>query len=145
MPAEEHCSVDEIMVSFKDKSSLKQFHEGGAQWLIHGTSDYERGQGHQEYCMPLTSNQAQMMENAELLLCWGLLEMLFSRLSRDLRKERTTFFQDNFFTNHAYVEGLKNKSMFFVGTYRANRLKGCKLKSEKKRSSDWSKVPATSN
>ena len=40
-------------------------------------------------------------------------------------------FVDNFFTTPAQVESLKRKSMFFVGTYRANRLKGCKLKTEK--------------
>ena len=40
-------------------------------------------------------------------------------------------FADNFLFNLALLEALKKKGMFFVGTFRANRLKGCELKPEK--------------
>ena len=40
-------------------------------------------------------------------------------------------FADNFFTNLALVRALKTRSLWFVGTFRSNRLKGCNLKTEK--------------
>ena len=40
-------------------------------------------------------------------------------------------FADNYFTSLALVNALKEKFLWFVGTVRSNRLKGCELKCEK--------------
>lgn len=45
--------------------------------------------------------------------------------------ENFKVFADNLFTSLALVERLKERSIFYVGTVRMNRLKGCDLKSEK--------------
>jgi hypothetical protein len=45
-------------------------------------------------------------------------------------------FADNFFTSMPLLVKLKEKSFHFVGTVRANRLKGCDLKTEKELKKD---------
>lgn len=72
-------------------------------------------------------------------------------MSSDLDKKKNyKIFADNFFTSLPLLKHLQERGIHFVGTVRANRLKGCDLKTEKElrkegRGSCDSKVEANSN
>ena len=148
IPAEEHNSVDEIMVAFKGKSALKQYIRGKPHpwgfklWARAGISgilyDFDIYQGSQD---------GKRRAPSELGLGGDVVLQMVKDLPDGLNFK---VFADNFFTNLALAKALRKKSIYFVGTFRANRLKGCQLKSEKElrkegRGSSDSKVELLSN
>jgi len=128
IPSEENNSVDEIMVPFKGKSNIKQYIRGKPNpwgfklWGRAGTSgilyDFDVYQG---------KSGRQSKENSI-----GVGGDVVLQLSDTLPAGKNyKLFADNFFTSLPLVKALKERSIFFAGTVRANRLKGCHLKSEK--------------
>ena len=79
-----------------------------------------------------TVNVKNVYESGEFLLHLGLGGDVALQIVEGFENGKNyTIFADNFFSNPSLVKALKAKSMFFVGTFQTNRLKGRKLKSEK--------------
>lgn len=124
---EEHQAVDEIVIAFKGHSGLKQYLRlkpkkwGFKMWARCGSSgivyqmDVYQGANPQKVKTPLGVGG----------------EVVLQMTSKLAEGKNFKIFADNFFTNLALVKALKEKGMWFIGTVRVNRLKGCKLKTEK--------------
>jgi hypothetical protein len=125
IPPEENHAVDEIMVPFKGKSGIKQYIRskpnpwGFKLWGRAGASgilyDFDVYQGSAE--KPVDS----IGVGGDVVL----------KLVSTLEPNNYKIFADNFFTSLPLVKALQERSLWFVGTVRSNRLKGCSLKSEK--------------
>eukprot|EP00105_Crassostrea_gigas_P041980 XP_019926128.1 PREDICTED: piggyBac transposable element-derived protein 3-like [Crassostrea gigas] len=125
IPPEENHAVDEIMVSFKGKSSLKQYIRGKPNpwgfklWGRAGASgilyDFDVYQGSSEKA----ANSIGVGGDVVLKLC------------STLEPRNYKIFADNYFTSLPLVKALQDRSLWYVGTVRSNRPKGCILKSEK--------------
>ena len=123
-PTEEHNSVDEMMVNFKGKSTIKQYIRGKPNpwgfklWGRAGISgflyDFDVYQG------------ASQNKSSEL---GGDIVM---KLTETLEGGKNyKIFADNYFTSIKLAMALKERSMFYVGTVMSNRLKGVTLKTER--------------
>lgn len=127
IPPEENHAVDEIMVSFKGKSSLKQYIRdkpnlwGFKLWGRAGASgilyDFDVYQGSSEKA----ANSIGVGGDVVLKLC------------STLEPRNYKIFADNYFTSLPLVKALQDRSLWYVGTVRSNRLKGCKSEKELKK------------
>jgi len=131
---EEEQSVDEIMVAFKGRFLLKQYlpkkprkwsfklwARCGASGFLHVFDIYQgKGTGllKQNCCDDFSD--CGLGGNVVLQLCSDLPE-----------KHNFKIFADNFFSNFAMIEKLKEKDLFYVGTINSNRIHGAPLKTEK--------------
>ena len=129
IPPEEHNSVDEIMVPFKGKASLKQFMRGkphpwgfklwgraGASGILYDFDVYEGAKG------------GVRVKRGVL----GLGGDVVMDMTKGLESNKNyKVFADNFFTNLHLIRALKARGILFVGTFRANRMKGLTLMTEK--------------
>ena len=126
IPAEEFNSVDEIMVPFKGKSSIKQYIRGkpnpwgfklwgraGASGVLYDFDVYQGRAGRQ------AENSIGVGGDVVLQMCGSLPE-----------GKNYKIFADNFFTSMPLLSKLREKSFHFIGTVRSNRLKGCSFKTE---------------
>ncbi|XP_064472448.1 piggyBac transposable element-derived protein 3-like [Ornithodoros turicata] len=121
---EEYNSVDEIMVSFTGRCSVKQYmpgkpHPWGKKlWGRAGSSgilyqfDVYQGQANRDYRSGLGGHVVMSM-------CSQLLEMKEYKVAAD-----------NFFTSLDLASNFVTKGTGFVGTVRKNRLKDCRIKPE---------------
>ena len=146
IPAEENNSVDEIMVAFKGKHSIKQYIRGKPNpW---GFKLWGRA-GASGILYDFDMYQGSTAEKTEMSL--GLSADVVMKLASTLESDKNyKLFADNYFTSLPLVNALKLKSIWYVGTVRANRLKGCELKTEKELKKEGRgavdyKVEATSN
>ena len=122
-------SVDEVMVPFKGRSHLKQFmrnkpHRWGFKlWARTGSDgilhDWDVYQG---------SANKNPKDKSPL----GLSGEVDMKMAEKLPQGKNfKIYADNFFSSLQLVKELKEKSIWYVGTVRENRLKGCSLKPEK--------------
>ncbi|XP_053376586.1 piggyBac transposable element-derived protein 2-like [Mercenaria mercenaria] len=146
MTPEECNSIDEIMVPFKGKSSIKQYIRGKPNpwgfkvWGRAGTSEVL-------YDFDVYQGKTEANDNEKSLGVGG--DVVMKLVSTLPEKKKYKIFTDNYFTSVSLVKALKEKQILFVGTIRQNRLK-CDLKSEKElkqngRGSVDSKVETSSN
>lgn len=116
-----------MMVNFKGKSTIKQYIRGKPNpwgfklWGRAGISgflyDFDVYQG------------ASQNKSSEL----GVGGDIVMKLTETLEGGKNyKIFADNYFTSIKLAMALKERSMFYVGTVRSNRLKGVTLKTEKK-------------
>ncbi|XP_049809306.1 piggyBac transposable element-derived protein 2-like [Schistocerca nitens] len=123
---EEYHSVDELIITFKGHSSLKQYVKSKPhKWAIKvfaraGSSeivfDFEiyRGKG-------TVHNDTGLGISGDIVI----------RLWEGLPKYKNfKVFKDNWFTSYNLISALKNYSILAVGTVRPTRLKGCTLKTD---------------
>ncbi|XP_064614532.1 piggyBac transposable element-derived protein 2-like [Liolophura sinensis] len=139
-------SVDEIMVAFKGRSGLKQYirnkprkwgfklwARAGSDGILH---DFDVYQGKRD-----TDNSNRVGMGGNVVL----------EMTRKLPTDANfRIYADNLFSGLALVNELRDRGMWYVGTVRENRLKGCNLKSEKhlkkeKRGAVDSKLEVNSN
>ncbi|KAK3697378.1 hypothetical protein RRG08_005769 [Elysia crispata] len=124
---EEYSAVDEIMIPFKGRSGIKQYmrnkpHKWGFKlWGRAGASgtllEFEvyQGAGNQQ------SDGSQLSKTTETVL----------RMTANVPDGKNyKVFADNLFTSLPLVKILKERGIFYTGTVRMNRLKGCSLSSE---------------
>lgn len=127
IPPEENHSVDEIMVSFKGKHSIKQYIRGKPNpwgfkmWGRAGASGIL-------YDFDIYQGSAAEKPQDSLGVGGDVVIKLASTLEPN---KNYKLFADNFFTSLPMVKALKAQSIWYVGTVRSNRLKGCTLKVEK--------------
>lgn len=124
-------SVDEVMVAFKGRSGLKQFmrnkpHRWGFKlWARAGIDgmlhDWDVYQGSKK------SDQTQSQKST--LGVAG--DVVFTMAEKLKTGDNFIIFADNFFSSFRLVNALKERSIWYIGTVRENRLKGCSLKTEK--------------
>lgn len=131
LPQEEMSAVDEIMVPFKGRSNIKVYmknkpHKWGFKlWGRAGSSgtlfEFEIYQGELQSKEGETA-EPQISKSSDVVL----------RMTRNIPVgQNFKVFADNYFTSLSLVETLKANGIFYVGTVRINRLKGCALKDEK--------------
>lgn len=129
-PSENQC-VDEVMVAFKGRSLLKQYLPkkpkkwGFKLWarcastgFLHVFDIYQgkgTGRGDDD-----DVSDCGLGGNVVLKLCSSL-----------PRNQKFKVFADNYFSNLAMVNELKQRGLYYVGTINSNRLHGAPLKSEK--------------
>ena len=127
LPQEEYSAVDEIMILFKGRSGIKQYvrnkpHKWGFKlWGRAGASgtllevEVYQGAGNQQ------SDGSQLSKTTETVL----------RMTANVPDGKNyKVFADNLFTSLPLVKILKERGIFYTGTVRMNRLKGCSLSSE---------------
>lgn len=129
LPQEECSAVDEVMVPFKGRSDIKQFmrnkpHKWGFKmWGRAGTTgtlyEFEIYQGAKADASDRPSKLSKSAMN------------VINMTTNIPDGKNFKVFADNFFTSLALVEALKARDIFYVGTVRVNRLKGCPLQNEK--------------
>lgn len=123
---EDNNSVDEIMIPFKGRNSLKQYvknkpHKWGIKMFARaGVSgivyDFEIYVG------------KETIKNASSL---GISGDIVIRLVENLpRNKNFKVFFDNWFTSYDLLVHLKEIGLLATGTVRINRMRGCKLKSD---------------
>lgn len=121
---EEYHSVDEMMIPFKGRSSLKQYLPkkpkkwGYKMWVRAGISGYV-------YCFELYQGASGI--NPAVSACGAAGDVVL-RLTHDLHGKNYKVYADNFFTSVPLVLKLKEKELWYVGTVRANRLQGAEKK-----------------
>lgn len=121
---EECHSVDEMMIPFKGRSSLKQYLPkkpkkwGYKMWVRAGISGYV-------YCFELY--QGASCTNSAVSECGAAGDVVL-RLTHDLHGKNYKVYADNFFTSMPLVMKLKEQQLWYVGTVRANRLRGAEKK-----------------
>lgn len=121
---EEYQSVDEMVIPFKGRSSIKQYlpskpkRWGFKLWVRAGVSGYiyrfEVYQG-------ATGGRSNV--SSEFGMAGDVI-----RLSQGLEGKNHKLYADNFFTSMALVRKLRDDGILFVGTCRANRLQGADKK-----------------
>ena len=129
LPQEEFSAVDEIMIPFKGRSGIKQYmrnkpHKWGFKlWGRAGASgtllEFEvyQGAGNQQS----EGSHSQLSKTTETVL----------RMTSNVPERKNyKVFADNLFTSLPLVNILKERGIFYTGTVRMNRLKGCSLSSE---------------
>jgi hypothetical protein len=126
--AEESHSVDEMMIPFTGKSSLKQYIRskpkpwGYKVWVRSGVSGYV-------YDFEVYQGAGGDRPEKELGLCADVVMRLCGGLER---KNHKVFF-DNLFTTIDLLKALRDKNIYAIGTLRKNRLLGAEkvLKADK--------------
>lgn len=114
---EEYSSIDEMMVAFKGRSSLKQYMAskptkwGFKIWVRAGVSGYVYD------FEPYQGSGANRNPPA-----YGLGGDVVVKLTRGLENTNAKVYFDNFFTSVSLVEALAKEKIYSVGTLRANRL-----------------------
>lgn len=127
LPQEEHSAVDEVMIPFKGRSSCKQYmknkpHKWGFKlWGRAGATGTL-------YEFEIYQGASLEHENTDLTKSSDVVRRLTSNIPDN---QNFKVFADNYFTSLPLVEQLKERNIFFVGTVRINRLKGCDLLAEK--------------
>ncbi|XP_039290397.1 piggyBac transposable element-derived protein 3 [Nilaparvata lugens] len=127
--AEECHSVDEMMIPFKGRSSLKQYlprkpkRWGYKMWVRAGISGYV-------YCFELY--QGASGGRADITDCGAVGDVVL-RLCHDLHGKNHKVYADNLFSSIPLVKKLRDSEIWYVGTMRINRMKNAdrKLKSHK--------------
>ena len=128
IPPGEHQSVDEIMVAFKGKSTLKQYirnkpHKWGLKlWARAGSEgilhDFDVYQG----SASAGTNRSELGVSGDVVM----------NMTKKLEEGKGfKVYADNLFSSPPLVKKLKEKGIWYTGTVRENRLKGCHLKPEK--------------
>ena len=121
-------SVDEIMVPFKGKSSLRQYmpakpHKWGFKlWGRSGVSGFL-------YDFSVYEGKAQGHEISE---CGGSGDIVLKLTKTLPRNAGFKIFAVNYFTRVFLAAKLLKDGFFYVGTIRVPRMRGCQLESEKK-------------
>ena len=115
------------MVSFKGKHSIKQYIRGKPNpW---GFKMWGRA-GASGILYDFDIYQGSVAEKPQDSL--GVGGDVVMKLAYNLEPNKNyKLFADNFFTSLPMVKALKAQSIWYVGTVRSNRLKGCTLKVEK--------------
>ncbi|XP_065318901.1 piggyBac transposable element-derived protein 3-like [Gordionus sp. m RMFG-2023] len=122
---EERVCVDELIIPFKGRSSLKQYikskpHKWGIKALA-GSSGIV-------YDFKIYAGKQTNPTPSEL----GISGDIVLQLAKNIPKfQNHKLFCDNYFSSIALAKQLKEKGIFMVGTIRSNRLKDCKLKCDK--------------
>ncbi|KAM7310521.1 piggyBac transposable element-derived protein 3 [Ixodes scapularis] len=124
---EEYQSVDEMMIPFKGRSSIKQFlpskpkRWGFKVWVRAGASGYiykfEVYQG---------GSGGRSKPSSEC----GVAGDVVLRLTQGLEGKNHKVYADNLFTSLPLIRKLKEDGILYVGTCRANRLQGADSKLE---------------
>ena len=124
---EEHHAVDEIMIAFKGRSLLRQYmpmkpHKWGFKlWGRSGQSGFL-------YDFDVYQGRSQSSEKS----VYGVSGDVVLQMTASLPKNRNfKVFADNFFTGLPFIEKLKSNGIFYVGTVRMPRMKGCPLTDDK--------------
>lgn len=127
---EESQSIDEMMVPFKGRSSLKQYIKskpkswGFKIWVRAGVSGYV-------YCFEIFQGASggRIPPSKE----YGAAGDVVLRLSHDIAGKNHKLYCDNLFTSIPLIEEIKRQQIYFVGTIRSNRMLGAseKLKDAK--------------
>lgn len=125
---EEFQSIDEQIIPFKGKLSMKQYIPkkpkpwGVKVWVRSGTSGYM-------YRFEVYQGAARRGEISQM----GLAPDVILRLCDDIKQKNHKVFFDNFFCTIPLIEALQQQGIYGTGTCRVNRLQGAgaKLKSEK--------------
>lgn len=123
-------SVDEVMVAFKGRSGLKQYMRSkprrwgfklwaraGADGMLH---DWDVYQGSSSK----NSHQTRG-PNLSLGVSGDVVVTMTEKLPSGANFK---LFADNFFSSLQLVNALKERSIWYIGTVRENRLKGCSLR-----------------
>lgn len=126
---EEYQSVDEMMIPFKGRLSIKQYIPkkpkpwGVKVWVRAGSSGYMYS------FEPYQGPSGGRGEISQL----GMAGDVVMRLCEDLQDRNHMVFFDNFFCTIPLLQALKHQGIFGTGTCRKNRLHGAqeKLKTEK--------------
>uniref|UniRef100_A0A3B4VGZ0 PiggyBac transposable element-derived protein domain-containing protein n=1 Tax=Seriola dumerili TaxID=41447 RepID=A0A3B4VGZ0_SERDU len=126
---EEYQSVDEMMIPFKGRLSIKQYVPkkpkpwGVKVWVRAGSSGYMYS------FEPYQGPSGGRGEISQL----GMAGDVVMRLCEDLQDQNHKVFFDNFFCTIPLLQALKHQGIFGTGTCRKNRLHGAqeKLKTEK--------------
>lgn len=112
-----HLSVDESMIPFKGRSSMKQYmpnkpiKRGFKVWVL---ACAETG-----YAVDFNVYTGKQESGAKK--SFGLGENVVLSLSEDLQNKRYCIYFDNFFTSIPLLETLLEQGTFGTGTLRANR------------------------
>lgn len=122
----EHSAVDEQMIPFKGRSSLKQYiknkpHKWGIKVFTRASSDG-------------VMHQFQVYVGAATCTDFGLgfSGNIVQHLCQNLPKnENYKVLTDNYFSSIALAVALKEAGIFMVGTIRSDRMKSCPLFDEK--------------
>lgn len=122
--SEECHSVDEMMIPFKGRSSLKQYlpkkpkRWGYKMWVRAGISGYV-------YCFELY--QGAHGGRADISDCGAVGDVVI-RLCHDLHGKNHKVYADNLFSSIPLVQKLRDKDIWYVGTMRTNRMKNANKK-----------------
>lgn len=129
-PMIESLSIDEVMIPFKGKHSLKQYirnkpiKRGYKVWVLAGINGYV-------YRFIIYEGKSGKPFNS-----LGLGEEVVMKLCTGLENHNHKVYFDNFFTSFKLVNELKNKNIFALGTIKQNRLpKSLVLKGNKEMTS----------
>ena len=127
----EHQCVDEIMVSFKGKSALKQYLPkkptkwGFKLWARCSSSGFV-------HVFDIYQGKSTGMDGENDIPNCGLGGNVVLQLCSSLPDNRNyKVFADNYFSNFAMVSELEQRGLHYVGTINSNRLHKAPLKSEK--------------
>jgi hypothetical protein len=122
--SEECHSVDEMMIPFKGRSSLKQYlprkpkRWGYKMWVRAGISGYV-------YCFELY--QGAHGGRADISDCGAVGDVVI-RLCHDLHGKNHKVYADNLFSSIPLVLKLRDTDIWYVGTMRTNRMKNANKK-----------------
>lgn len=122
---EEYQSVDEMVIPFKGRSSIKQYlpskpkRWGFKVWVRAGVSGYI-------YRFEVYQGATGGRSNVSSEI--GMAGEVVIRLSKGLERKNYKVYADNLFTSMALVRKLREDGILFVGTCRANRLQGADKK-----------------
>jgi len=125
--AEEYNSIDEFIIPFKGRSSLKQYiknkpHKWGIK--VFGRA----GSSGIIYAFEIYIGKGTVIIESEL----GISGDIVLRLIEDLENHQNyKIFTDNWFTSYALLSKLKEKGFHASGTVRINRMPGCILEGDK--------------
>lgn len=124
---EELNSVDEIMIPFKGRCALKQYmknkpHKWGIKVFARaGVSGFV-------YDFEIyTGKDTNVGEKSDLGISGDIVMRLCQELPRHKNYKVST---DNWFSSHALAAKLKSIGLWFVGTVRSNRLRGCTFRTD---------------
>ena len=126
----EHLSIDESMIRFKGRSSLKQYNpmkpikRGYKLWCLADDSGYI-------YKTNVYTGKGESQENTESSKEFGLGGKVVLSLLIDIKSKNHKVFMDNYFSSIPLMEELKNKEVLACGTIRSNRKDFPKLKEDK--------------
>lgn len=120
---EEHNSIDEIMIPFKKRSSLKQYIKNKPhKWGIKVFS--RAGISGIVYDFEIYVGKGTTRESTDL----GISGDIVIRLAQHIPQNKNyKVYTDNFFSSYYLFEKMKQKGILATGTVRLNRLKGLKM------------------
>ena len=125
----EHChAVDEIMVPFKGKSNLRAYMPGKPhKW---GFKMWGRA-GQSGFLYDFDVCQGAENPDKEKSDVGATGDVVLKMTSTLPSGKNHKVFADNYFTSVPLVEHLKKRGIYYIGTVRMNRVKGCNMMDEK--------------